>query len=271
MNGLRLVRVTTNGRPRKSSVVSRNGCMKRLWMATRTSAPRSVLGLRSCWIISLRGGEIAPRGAGGEELERHAAGDEDLIVLEPIVADGRDDDGLVVEQQRRALEQRFGRGDAAEQVAAGQVAVGGQVVGFLGGELFAVLVELAWQHEAGVDDLLRGGHDLLAAEQDVGLAVEARLHDRFLFAAEVLGIGGQVLADVRHDEFAVGGGEQADADRGQQHGPQHAEPRDAGGQEGGHFVVPLDPGDREHHGDEREHAAGAVEERDGAIGIVGAP
>ncbi len=53
MNGLRLVRVTTNGKPRNSSVVSRNGWMKRLWMATRTSAPRSVLGLRSCWIISL--------------------------------------------------------------------------------------------------------------------------------------------------------------------------------------------------------------------------
>ena len=39
MNGLRFVRVTTNGRPRKRSVVSRIGCRKREWMAKRTSAP----------------------------------------------------------------------------------------------------------------------------------------------------------------------------------------------------------------------------------------
>ena len=60
-----------------------------------------------------RGGEVAPGGAGGEELERDAADDEDLIVLEPVVAHRRHDDRLAVEQQRRAFEQRFGRGDAA--------------------------------------------------------------------------------------------------------------------------------------------------------------
>ena len=36
------------------------------------------------------------------------------------------------------------------------------------------------------------GTILLAAEEDVGLAVEAGLHERLLLAAEVLGVGGQV-------------------------------------------------------------------------------
>ena len=225
MNGLRLVRVTTNGRPRKRSVVSRNGCMKRVWMATRTSAPRSVLGLRSCWIISrveAKSRHVAPA---DEELERHAAGDEDLIVLEPVVADGRDDDRFAVEQQRRALQQGFGCGDAAEQVAAGLVAVGGQVSGFAGGELFAVLDRTAGAaRSSGPTIFCVGGHDLVAAEQDVGLAVEARLHDRFLLAAEVFGIDGQVLADVGHDELAVGGGRAGSRrSAAMQHGPQHAD------------------------------------------------
>ena len=48
-------------------------------MATRTSAPRSVLGLRSSRIISRVEAKSRQCGAGGEELERQAADDEDLI------------------------------------------------------------------------------------------------------------------------------------------------------------------------------------------------
>ena len=87
-------------------------------------------------------------------------------------------------------------------------------------------------------------------------------------AADVFGVGGQVLADVGHHELAVGGGGQADADGRHQDGPKHARARDSGREQRSHFVMALDPGDGEHHGDEREHAAGAVEERDAAIGVV---
>ena len=51
-----------------------------------------------------------------------------------------------------------------------------------------------------------------------------------LFAAQVLGIGRQMVADIGHDELAVGGGDQAHADGGNEHRPQHAHPRNAGGQ-----------------------------------------
>ncbi len=58
------------------------------------------------------------------------------------------------------------------------------------------------------------------------------------------------------------------ADGGHQHRAQHTCARDSGCQERGHFVMALDPGDRKHHGNEREHAAGAIEKSDATVGVI---
>ena len=62
-----------------------------------------------------------------------------------------------------------------------------------GGELLAELVELPRQHEVGVDDLLLGGDDFVAADEDVGLLSKRDCMSDSLLAAEVFGIGREVL------------------------------------------------------------------------------
>ena len=48
--------------------------------------------------------EIAPSRAGGQEFERHAADDEDLIGLSQLLPIGSEDDFLVALKQWRAFE-----------------------------------------------------------------------------------------------------------------------------------------------------------------------
>ena len=83
------------------------------------------------------------------------------------------------------------------------------------------------------------------------MAIEPRLHHRFLFAAKISRVVRQMFTNVRHDDFAICGGKQTHADCGDQHWPQDAYSRYARGQKSRHFLMALDPGDREHHRDER--------------------
>ena len=62
--------------------------------------------------------------------------------------------------------------------------------------------------------------------------------------------------------------QQADARGGDQQRLDDAELRDAGGEQGGQFLMPGEPRDGEHGRDHRQESAHAVEERQAVIGVV---
>ncbi len=78
---------------------------------------------------------------------------------------------------------------------------------------------------------------------------------------------GEVVAGGGDHEFAIHGRGNRDEHDGRDDRLEDAPFRNAGGLQGGHFVEALERGDGEHGGDEREDAAGAVEERQGAVAV----
>ena len=125
-----------------------------------------------------------------------------------------------------------------------------------------------WQLQHGLDDSLFGLDGFLAGDQDVGQVVVMRAEWHALVAVRIAYLARQFVAQRGNDPFAIDDRQQADHADTQHKRLDNPPARDACGHQRRHLVVALQPGDREHGGDQRGNSAHQVKEPGHAGAVV---